>query len=463
MRKTIPLTRCFSLTASASLVSLLLLSGVRKVNTPLYVSHRNHSDSESDSEGEASKAQEEATVMQKPEISAKLRRAREETVYGMLVGDAVSMPVHWYYNPDDIQRGYQRWLTGYVAPNKKHPSSILSLSAVDGSGRGSGGSTPLIGNIILHDKVQFWKDSSTHYHQGMSAGDNTLNSITAVEMLRTMNRVDPQLTSADREVRASVLEDYVRFMTTPGTHNDTYAESFHRSFFKDWAAEGPRPTSAGDLIEFAEKRSKAKLSGSPDSQLSVIGSLVPAIPWIVRSAHRSESDCAKSAADFIRLTHPVASLVPYLDTYARLLHAVMNGHDLKTVVLKVLGSATLGGPGKREKVLALLEEAHSHPKGSEERLRVYQRATGMLGSACYIDGAMSSMLFLALEFHDDFMGGVLANANCGGENCHRGSALGALLAASAANRGETIPAVLRDNLHSMKKAAAEVTRDMNEI
>lgn len=25
-------------------------------------------------------------------------------------------------------------------------------------------------------------------------------------------------------------------MTTPGTHNDTYAESFHRDFFKNWAA-----------------------------------------------------------------------------------------------------------------------------------------------------------------------------------------------------------------------------------
>jgi hypothetical protein len=28
-------------------------------------------------------------------------------------------------------------------------------------------------------------------------------------------------------------------MTTPGTHNDTYAESFHRDFFKNWAAGVP--------------------------------------------------------------------------------------------------------------------------------------------------------------------------------------------------------------------------------
>ena len=56
----------------------------------------------------------------------------------------------------------------------------------------------------------------------------------------------------------------------------------------------------------------------------------------------------------------------------------------------------------------------SYPKGSESRLKAYQRSTQMLGSACYVEGAMSSMLLLAYEFADDFEGGVLANANCGG-------------------------------------------------
>jgi hypothetical protein len=38
---------------------------------------------------------------------------------------------------------------------------------------------------------------------------------------------------------AAFLDDYVQFMTTPGSHNDTYAESFHRDFFKNWAAGVP--------------------------------------------------------------------------------------------------------------------------------------------------------------------------------------------------------------------------------
>lgn len=64
----------------------------------------------------------------------------------------------------------------------------------------------------------------------------------------------------------------------------------------------------------------------------------------------------------------------------------------------------------------------SYKKGSVERLKFYQSVTMKLGSACYIEGALSSMLFLALEFHDDYEGGVLANANCGGNilvyNCN---------------------------------------------
>ena len=39
---------------------------------------------------------------------------------------------------------------------------------------------------------------------------------------------------------------------------------------------------------------------------------------------------------------------------------------------------------------------------------------------------------LNLGFADDFSRGVLTNANCGGENCHRGGSLGACLGAAAA-------------------------------
>ncbi|KAL3847271.1 hypothetical protein ACJMK2_018191 [Sinanodonta woodiana] len=405
--------------------------------------------------GLSSTRQEEST--EKTEISAMsemLKKAKEGALWGAAIADALSMPVHWYYNPDDIKYDYNGWLTGYRAPNKHHPSSILTLSAVDGSGRSGWHEKckPVIGSVILHDKLKYWTsgDRSTHYHQGMKSGDSTLNTIVALQIMKTIQRCDHNCQQPDREVRGEVLADYVKFMTTPGSHNDTYAESYHRSFFKDWSALPEPPTSPKDLLEFSEKRYITKSKGSPDSQLTVIGALVTAIPWILRNAHKKETECAKETVEFIKLTHPVPSLIPFVDLYARLLHAVLNGHDLRQEILKFLGHSELGGPQKRETILKLLEKAESHPKDSEPRLKACQSAIGMLGSACYIEGAMSSMLFIALEYADDFQGGVLANANCGGENCHRGSALGALLGASAVNKGQGLPQHLKDRLDSSK-------------
>ncbi|XP_056004469.1 uncharacterized protein LOC125667861 isoform X2 [Ostrea edulis] len=397
-------------------------------------------------------------------MSAKLQRAKQEAVWGMFIADALAMPVHWYYNVADIKSGYGGWLTGYRAPEKRHPSSILTISATGGSGR-SGWNTkskPVIGDIILHDKLRYWtsNDRSVHYHQGMKSGDNTLNLSMALNMLQTMVTADPDATMDPRELRGKVLEQYVQFMTTPGMHNDTYAESFHRSFFKDWSESETCPRSGEDLLKWTEERYLTKSRGSSDHQLVVIGALVPAIPWIIHYAHKSESECAKATVDFIKLTHPEPGLVPFINIYARLLHGVLNGNPLKQEAMKALSNAELGGQQKRETVLKLLDMASRSPRGSEDRLRICQSATGRLGSACYIEGAMSSLLFLALEFADDVNEGLLTNANCGGENCHRGAALGAILGATAAQQDTRVSTEFKENLRASKRGLLALFEQM---
>ena len=48
----------------------------------------------------------------------------------------------------------------------------------------------------------------------------------------------PKLQTENKTVCSSLddryLEDYAAFMTTPGTHNDTYAATAHRMFFANW-------------------------------------------------------------------------------------------------------------------------------------------------------------------------------------------------------------------------------------
>ena len=63
----------------------------------------------------------------------------------------------------------------------------------------------------------------------MAAGENTLNAVCTRLTMRS-------ITENKKYKSGAFLKDYVKFMTTPGTHNDTYAESFHRDFFSNWAA-----------------------------------------------------------------------------------------------------------------------------------------------------------------------------------------------------------------------------------
>lgn len=84
------------------------------------------------------------------------------------------------------------------------------------------------------------------FPSGLQAGENSLNVLCALRAAQTL--VSSRFSDLSHpDARAAVLSDYVCFLTTPGTHNDTYAESFHRSFFADW--QDTRPTSPSQVNE----------------------------------------------------------------------------------------------------------------------------------------------------------------------------------------------------------------------
>jgi ADP-ribosylglycohydrolase len=65
-----------------------------------------------------------------------------------------------------------------------------------------------------------------------------------------------------------------------------------------------------------------------------------------------------------------------------------------------------------------------------------------------------SLIHFASKYGDDFEQAVLANANCGGENVHRGCVLGAIL---GAYHGEAnIPQHLKDGLHDAVALRQEI-------
>ena len=56
---------------------------------------------------------------------------------GSLVADAVAMPVHWYYNPHDIEKAFPGGIMGFEAAPGYHPASIMSLHSTSKGGRGA--------------------------------------------------------------------------------------------------------------------------------------------------------------------------------------------------------------------------------------------------------------------------------------------------------------------------------------
>ena len=83
---------------------------------------------------------------------------------GCWIADALAMPVHWYYNRSALFKDYGR-VTDFVAPKASHPDSIFWRSHWK---------TPSPELDILGEHRALWGKRGVHYHQGLSAGGNTL-------------------------------------------------------------------------------------------------------------------------------------------------------------------------------------------------------------------------------------------------------------------------------------------------
>jgi ADP-ribosylglycohydrolase len=59
-----------------------------------------------------------------------------DALWGIFVGDALAMPVHWYYDVAALQRDFGT-IRDYQAPKDFHPNSIMALASTGRAGRGS--------------------------------------------------------------------------------------------------------------------------------------------------------------------------------------------------------------------------------------------------------------------------------------------------------------------------------------
>jgi len=314
----------------------------------------------------------------------------------LFIADSLAMPVHWFYNLHDIERIFPGGVRKLEAAPEHHPSSIMSLHSTHGGGRrGSSGHVPreLVGDVILKGKRSYWGVPGCHYHQGMAAGENTLNAQCARLLMR-------HLISHGGNYHAEAwLQDYIRFMTAdPPLHRDTYAESYHRGFFANLERGLP------------PEKCAAITHDTPS-----VGGLVSIAPLYLglRTNGVNAQQAAATALTHLQLTHPDKSL----ETVCR--HYLMLIEGLLLRQTSADPSPLIQSTAKQSCGLEL--QRFDQREWSDREV-----VGGLFSTACYIDGAWPSILYLLYKYQKDPAAGLLANTNLGGDNVHRGAVLGVL-------------------------------------
>merc|ERR1719320_1254133 len=227
------------------------------------------------------------------------------------------MPVHWMYDLRNLKRDYGE-IKGYVKPKDRFEGSIMNKSNTGGGGRGSFKGN-IIGTVINHGKKKFWvRGENNHYHIGMAAGENTLEA----QLTRLITR---QMT-VDKGFNAdNFRKSYMKFMQTPNSHNDTYAATAHRMFFKNLVG-GKDPKLCPD---------------NDGHNVDSIDALTVAVPVIIRYCLAEAETRNAKVMEAIRVTRNVKRIQPYAIHLSDMLVRIMvDEEDLRTVVLDV--AAKLG-------------------------------------------------------------------------------------------------------------------------
>eukprot|EP00746_Dinoflagellata_sp_MGD_P004232 gnl/MRDRNA2_/MRDRNA2_108165_c0_seq1.p1 gnl/MRDRNA2_/MRDRNA2_108165_c0~~gnl/MRDRNA2_/MRDRNA2_108165_c0_seq1.p1 ORF type:complete len:355 (-),score=66.71 gnl/MRDRNA2_/MRDRNA2_108165_c0_seq1:83-1147(-) len=325
-------------------------------------------------------------------------------LWGMFIADALAMPTHWFYGGSgQVQQVFGRKLVGYEKfPNVKFPQSIMTLSNTGGAGRGSD-EGDIIGTVINHGKKDYWKrGSGNHYHCTLDAGENTLEGEMARLSMKSMTNGGFDL--------GRMREEYINFMTTPGSHNDAYASTYHRMFF-------------------ANRQRGLPLDDCPDNDshnVDAIDGLIMPVPVILGTVLQDEAKSVETARQSVKVTRKAARVEEYIPRLTWLLRSV------------------LGGRKAADAAQDLATNMYGRPIGTQNSDPVV---------ACYIDPNFQSLLHFTAKY-DDFKDCLLANANAGGENVHRGLVLGAVMGAGAGAKG--IPEHLKTGL----KHSADLNKEI---
>ena len=413
----------------------------------------------------SSSAVDREQTQQHQQLEDRLRGA----LWGFFAGDALSAPTHWYYGGlRQIKTDYGHPIKDYTKPNYNLVGSILNKSDLNGGGRSKSTWSPfgrkgggvdssssiainrhdvqsIIGQVINHGKQDLWSPSrQIHYHATLQKGENTLEASIARVLMKSI------VTNGGRFDEDHFRRSYVEFMTTPNSHNDTYASTCHRMFFANFV--------------YGQKSPKDCPDNDSHNVDTIDGLVLPTIVAMASAASGGVGDGDSKS---------VAASCSSVTRRSKILERVSSAWA--NVVL----SALLDNNDNSSQSNNFVNEFNTFAKQTINRKPNPNVSDSSTMSACYLSQALPGMLDMIAKYNvvddhgrgtDNGSGdgllstnkngnnqvweGLLANANVGGENVHRGSVMGAILGARAGYRA--LPPRLMDGLYPHDELEQEI-------
>lgn len=372
-----------------------------------------------------------------------LERRLKGALWGFFAGDALASPTHWFYGGRrQVVAEYGHAIEDYTKPNEHLGGSILNKSDPNGGGRSKFGSSSskkqkqvsIIGDVINHGKLPYWApNQSYHYHATLQKGETTLEASLARVLMKSIVATGGTFDAS--HFRAA----YVEFLQTPGSHNDTYASTCHRMFFANLIFGKLPPEDCPD---------------NDAHNVDTMDGLV--LPTIVALAGVGKGNSNGNSNDSSSSTKTAAA------------SAACAGVTRKSGVLEEFAGqwsrVVLGAFGDDACFNDALEGFAKETIRRAPNPRVNEASTM---SACYLGSSLPGLIDMVAKYshapnESRNSGGnsgervweaLLANANVGGENVHRGSVMGAVLGA----RSSDVPLPkLVDGLYATEELEREI-------
>ncbi|MDQ8186778.1 ADP-ribosylglycohydrolase family protein [Pelagicoccus sp. SDUM812002] len=402
-------------------------------------------------------------------VGSKAKRI-ENALWGLFCGDSLAMPAHWIYDVDKLQEVFDGGISQFVSPPHPHPESFMvgseyqpDIETATKQGRKfdilgvhakyyktnytefelkTEGSDPEHGNSVPQE------DERIHYHHGLEAGDVTLGS----ELVRLLLK---SVVAEKRYTEDVFLSEFIEYMTNPDERKDPYTEIYLRRYFEHYS-EGK------DLLDCAARQREVW------SIASMGGLLRPMVlSLLVDDTYLGIG----IAAGHMELTHRSETNVAVLSQGVPLLHSLVRGEDPMVATKKhcaglrapVISGDELfakyreaGGPSNLpdDEVWDLHTRLEDTAIDFTElgRLSPVEVVNKRLATACYPEHGWPLTLYFSLHHGFQIEPALLANANAGGDNVHRGALLGLLLGASC----DDFPEHLKEGLRDRDALASEI-------